>query len=194
MIAPEGPRSQLGAFSITVKLDVTSVIDFLILYNVMSAYARLRGLETSRTQKTLETCREIGHAQSVPASSLLQAQTLAMRFWSNAGLLILLPIFVVGGVLALIRPGHAGDVVGAAFVGLFAAVSAAALGQVPVQTYRSFVTMRTARRMSGTATRHPLHPGSRGLPRKRDFWLASLIPITVGVIYLILRVQYPNGP
>jgi hypothetical protein len=117
-----------------------------------------------------------------------------MRFWANVGLLLLLPSFVVGGLLALFRPGHAGDVVGAVFVGVFAVVSAGALSQVTVQTYRSFVTMRTVRRMDGRAARRPLTPGSRGLPRRRDFWLAALLPVLFGVIYLVLRLRYPNGP
>jgi hypothetical protein len=170
------------------------MIDFLIIFKVMTAYSRMRARETGRRQETLKACGEIGQGQTVPAVSLLDAQTLAMRFWANVGLLLLLPILVVGGLLALIRPGHVGDVVGAAFVFAFVAVSVAALGQVPVQRYRSFVTMRAAQRMGGQATRRPLPPGSRGLPRKRDFWLAMLVPITVAVIYLILRVQYPNGP
>ncbi len=83
------------------------MIDFLIVFKVMSAYVRTRGLDTGRIQKTLETCREVGHSDPVPA--LLQAQTLAMRFWANAGLLLLLPILVIGGLLALIRPGRVGD-------------------------------------------------------------------------------------
>jgi hypothetical protein len=175
-------------------VDVAGMVDFLIIFKVMSAYVRVRGPATARMQKTLETCREVGRAEPVPANSLLRAQTLAMRFWANAGVLVLLPIFVVGGLLALIRPGHAGDVVGAAFVGVFGAVSVAALGQVPVQTYRSHCTMRAVRRMGGRATLRPLPAASRGLPRKHDFWMAAMIPITAGAIYLILRVRYPNGP
>ncbi len=103
-------------------------------------------------------------------------------------------LFPLGGVLALVRPGHVGDLIGAAFVGIFAAVALAALGQVPVQTYRSHITMRGVRQMGGQATRRPMQPGSRGLPRKRDFWLAALIPDAVFVIVLVLRVRYPDGP
>ncbi len=40
----------------------------------------------------------------------------------------------------------------------------------------------------------PLPLGSRGLPRKRDFWLATLVAIAFGATYLVLRVKYPNGP
>jgi hypothetical protein len=117
-----------------------------------------------------------------------------MRWWANIGVLALLPGLVIGGLLAATRPGHVGDIVAAAFVGIFAAVALAALGQVPVQTYRSQITMRGVRKMGGQATRSPLQPGSRGLPRRRDFWLAALIPVAVFVIVLVLRVQYPGGP
>lgn len=170
------------------------MIDFLIIFKVVSAYSRRRGLNDDRLGKTLDTCRDIASGESVPASWLLRAQTLAMRWWANIGLLALLPALPLGVILALIHPGHIGDLIVAVLVGIFAAVAVAALGQAPVQTYRSHITMRAVQRLGGQATRQPLQPESRGLPKKRDFWLAAVIPATVLLIVLVLRLQYPNGP
>jgi hypothetical protein len=169
------------------------VVDFLIVFKVAGAYARRRGLDVGTMQKTLATCHKVGQGHSVPASWLLRAQTLSMRFWASAGFLLLLPDLLIAGLLALIRPGHAGDIAGAVFIGIFLQIALAALCQVPVQTYRSSITMRDVRRMGGQATRSPLQSGSAGLPKKRDFWLAAFIPIILSVIYLVLRLQYPNA-
>lgn len=78
------------------------------------------------------------------------------------------------GLFALIRPGHTGKMIGDSLSGIFVALMLAALAQVPVQRYSSFATMRGVYRMLGHATTRPLPSGSRGLPKRRDFWLGAL--------------------
>lgn len=165
--------------------------DFLIIFKFGTAVARFGGERAVGMLKPLAVCRDVARRKAVPATDLLAAQVLAARWWSNLGLLLIVPLFLVFIVGAIVRPGHIGREIGAYIIFLFVATAACAFGQVPVQTYRMWRTRRGIRAMGSQARRRPLPPDSGGLPKRRDFWLAVAIPlIAFGVaLYVGLRAR-----
>ena len=187
--SPSARRREVSGARKYRRLDETWLMDFLIIFKFGSAVARFGGERAAGMLKPLALCRDVARRKDVPATDLLAAQVLAGRWWSNLGLTLIVPTFLVVIVGAIVRPGHLGREIGAYIIFLFVAMAACAFGQVPVQIYRMWRTRRGIRAMGSQAQRRPLPPDSGGLPRRRDFWIAAALPlIAFGVaLYVALR-------
>lgn len=169
------------------------MMDFLIIFRFGSAVARFGGERATGMLKPLALCRDVARRKDVAATDLLAAQVFAGRWWSNLGLMLILPLFLVFIVGAIVRPGHQGREIGAYIIFLFVAIAACAFGQVPVQIYRMWRTRRGIRAMGSQARRRPLPPDSDGLPKRRDFWIAVAIPLIAFGVALYVGLQARGG-
>lgn len=152
-------------------------VDFLIVFKVASLARRAGRKGGGAVPVPLATCRALASGKDVPAAALGDAQLFAMRWWSNLSLALFVPILLVAVSMGLLRPGKPGRVVMAGVMFVLFALITCAIAQVVLQKVRNFATRSWVRRVGSRADLVPLPSGSAGLPRSRDFWVATGIAI-----------------
>lgn len=130
-----------------------------------------------------EVCRQVASGHQLPAGVLFLAQDFAARVWwrfSMAVGLLFLPLIVALGISVHLRWRAAET----ALTWLLYAIIAAALvglAQMGLLRYRSNQNRRWWTREKSSPD-EPLPAGSDGLPRRSDFWLATLLAVTACLI------------
>lgn len=165
------------------------VADFLIVFKVANLARRSR----ADTRAPLATCRALASGTDVPARALFDAQLFALRWWSNLAGALFVPVLMLAVIDAIVRPGKFGRLVVAGVMVVLFTLVMCAVAQIFVQRIRLFATRRWVYRMGLNADVLPLPRGSRGLPRSRDFWLASAIAIVLFGLAAYAGLTAPGG-
>ncbi len=154
-------------------------MDFWLACRFGRAWLRLRKGLRADMAGPAGWCAALARGQPLPAGQMWEAQNFAVLVWARAGMATVLWIFPVIAVAAILRPGQTGrDVAAALIIGL-GLLTAIAMAQVGFIRYRSDRNRLYVRKTGPSARDVPLPPGSPGLPRRRDFWVALAVTLAV---------------
>jgi hypothetical protein len=138
-------------------------------------------------------CALVARGKQLPAGRLWLAQDFAVRVWWRFGMavcLLVLPFGVALGVSVQLR-WHAAETV---LTWLFYAIGSlmiVAIVQAGLIRYRS--SQNRLRWTKGVSSREePLPEGSDGLPKRSDFWVATLLAESAFLILLYAGTRSPH--
>jgi hypothetical protein len=140
-----------------------------------------------------EVCREVAHGYQVPAGRLWLAQDFAVRVWWRSAMaagLIFVPLVFALGISVQLRWRAAET----ALTWLDYAVGASAivaLAQMGLIRYRSNQN-RLWWTKEKASPQEPLPAGSDGLPRRSDFWLATVLALAACFILGYAGTRSPH--
>jgi hypothetical protein len=156
------------------NLAVAMILEywFAMLFGRVWLWAR-PGLRSS-LGGTLDRSAAIARGESLPASQLFHVQAFGVRAWSWFAIFSVIINGPVIAVSAIIRPGRWGTEVGGDLLAVFLSLAGVGLGQMILLRYRSDRTRSYIRINPLENTGKLLPNGSPGLPRRSDFWLASV--------------------
>jgi hypothetical protein len=169
------------------------LVDFWLAGWFGRAWLRLHGSLRPRLVELPGECALVARGKQLPAGRLWLAQDFAARVWWRFAMAVLLLLFPFGfalGISVQLR-WHAAET---ALTWLDYAIGASAivgLVQMGLIRYRSNQNRRWWSREK-SSPEEPLPAGSDGLPRRSDFWLATLLAVAVCLVLGYASTRSPH--
>jgi hypothetical protein len=172
---------------------LTVLVDYWLAGHLGREWLRLRKSMRSDRGDLPALCESVARGAILPARTLSRVEDFAATIWLwTSGTPMV--CFLVGAVAAKALSGGAipfgiAAGVGSALLLLFAIAGA----QIATALYRGGRVRLFLNKADGSAGALPLPPGSPGLPRRSDFWIALTLAVIVGGVILIAGLRAAPG-
>jgi hypothetical protein len=164
---------------------LTVLVDYWLAGHLGRLWLRLRKSMRPERRDLPGLCASLARGGALPARTLSRVEDFAATIWLWASLTPTI-CFIVGALAAKALSGGAIPfAIAAGFGSALLLLLGIAAAQVATARYRGNRVRLYLSRADRSAGALPLPPGSPGLPRRSDFWIALTLAVIVGAVILV---------
>jgi hypothetical protein len=172
--------------------ELTVLVDYWLAGHLGRLWLRLRKGMRSERGDLPGLCASVARGAMLPARTLSRVEDFAATIWLWTSVIPMV-FFLVGAVAAKALSGGAIPfAIAAGFGSALLLLFGIAGAQIATAQYRGIRVRLYLSRADRSAGALPLPPGSPGLPRRSDFWIALALAVIVGAVILISGFRAAN--